>query len=269
MADLSDVEDGLVALVAGSIYPNGFDQNSAVGPDCRIFRGWPYPGVLTADLAAGKVNIAIYASDEVGRITTRFGHESETSLPLVSLTATVQGDHITLLGTPRAGVFVGLQINDNSYVYRVEEDDTPELVCAKLALLVHGDLPTYAAGNSIRVSGSHRLVARVSAAAIVRRENRRQEHDIKISCWCPTSGSRDAVARQIDKALATTIFISLSDTSQARITYKGTKVFEPSQNTMLFRRDLLVVAEYATLTQEAGTPMMFGVAGINAIHTLA
>ena len=54
MADESDVETTLATLVTAQIYPQGTNAPSALGPLVRIYRGWPNPTALNADLAAGK-----------------------------------------------------------------------------------------------------------------------------------------------------------------------------------------------------------------------
>ena len=60
MADQSDVEIALVSVVSAALYPNGTDEASVPGPDCRIYRGWPNSAALDADLAAGKINVTVF-----------------------------------------------------------------------------------------------------------------------------------------------------------------------------------------------------------------
>ena len=72
---------------------------------------------------------------------------------------------------------------------------------------------------------------------------------------------------RVDSDLARLTFLALPDNSQGRLTYKGTNVYDQSQNAMLFRRDITVSVEYSTISTEAGTPMVFGSLGINAIQT--
>ena len=66
MADQSDVENALVNLVSAALYPNGTDEVSVPGPDCRVYRGWPNSAALDTDLAAGKINIRSFPAAAPG-----------------------------------------------------------------------------------------------------------------------------------------------------------------------------------------------------------
>ena len=50
MADQSDVEQALAAVVAAVLYPGGTTAASLVGVACRVHRGWPDAASLDADL---------------------------------------------------------------------------------------------------------------------------------------------------------------------------------------------------------------------------
>ena len=71
MADQSDVEAVLVALASAALYPQGIDADSVCGQPCRVYRGWPNPLALDADLAAGRVNVTVFPVDGATRNTTR------------------------------------------------------------------------------------------------------------------------------------------------------------------------------------------------------
>ena len=72
MADESDVETTLATLITAQIYPQGTNAPSALGPLVRIYRGWPNPTALNADLAAGIINISLSANPAHHRNTTRY-----------------------------------------------------------------------------------------------------------------------------------------------------------------------------------------------------
>jgi hypothetical protein len=95
-------------------------------------------------------------------------------------------------------------------------------------------------------------------------EVRRQEQGFRITCWCPTPTARDTVASAIDLLLTGFRFISLEDNSHGRLQYKGTLVFDQSQDALLYRRDLLYNVEYCTTISEIEPSMLFGNLIVNA-----
>ena len=60
MADISDVENALVAAISAALYPNGAGGASAAGLPCRIYRGWPNGRALDDDLAGGVASVTIF-----------------------------------------------------------------------------------------------------------------------------------------------------------------------------------------------------------------
>jgi len=80
----------------------------------------------------------------------------------------------------------------------------------------------------------------------------------RLSCWCPTPALRDQTAILIDQALSTQTFLTLADTSQARLREVDTLVFDQSQNANLYRRDLLVAVEYPTTITTTLPAVIFG-----------
>lgn len=63
MADQADVETALVQIASAALYPQGTTGPSICGTLCRVYRGWPTPAGLDADLAAGAVNVSVYPVD--------------------------------------------------------------------------------------------------------------------------------------------------------------------------------------------------------------
>ncbi len=60
MADLKEVGDKLVALIADAVYPNGTSQPSVTGDTILVFQGWPNSQQLETDLRAKKVHISVF-----------------------------------------------------------------------------------------------------------------------------------------------------------------------------------------------------------------
>lgn len=264
MADQSDVEDALVALASTALYPNGTTSISAPGPDCRIYRGWPGATALDSDLAAGIVNVTIFSSAGVGRVTTRYAEEWSASAPGVpTLTVSVGGQTTTFAGNADAGQLAGILVDGRTYPYRTQPGDTPASVAANLAVLARQDQIVQLSGAALTIPGASRLIARVVADTPALKEVRRQTQTFRVTCWCPTPLVRDATAAAIDQALAEMSFVDLPDGTQGHLTYAGTTVFDQSQNALLYRRDLLYSIEYPTTLSAMQPAMLFADIEIN------
>jgi hypothetical protein len=264
MADQSDVEDVLVALAADAIYPNGAGSPSLPGPDCRIYRGWPSSTALNADLAAGNINVTVFPHGERGRNTTRYSQQWLGPPVQSTLTASISGVSVTFGGTAGPSQLAGILINNSSYVYRTQADDTPQTVAANLATAARADWIVNLSGATLAIPGAGRVLVRIVADTPVMQEVRRQEQEFRITCWCPTPATRDASASAIDLLLAGFQFITLTDATQGRLQYRGTFVFDQSQDALLYRRDLVYEVEYPTTIGAMQPAMLFGDLVLNA-----
>lgn len=257
MADLSDVENALVALVAAALYPSGPGGPAANGILSRVYRGWPEAAALDADLAAGNVNVSIFPESS-GRNTTRYldqwlllDHVAPT------LSANVVGNVVSFGGSADPGQLAGVLADEKTYVHRTITGDTPWLVAADLAAAMRPDRIVLLSGGAIVVPGAARLMARVVAAQPALMQTRRQEHSFRITCWCPDPAARDATAGILDAALAQTTFIELSDGSRGRLRYRGGAVIDRAENASLYRRDLVYYVEYPTTLSALLPAMLF------------
>jgi hypothetical protein len=264
MADQSDVENALVALAASAIYPNGSGSPSLPGPNCRIYRGWPNSAALNADLAAGVINVTIFPRGEPGHNTSRYSQQWHGSPTQTTLTASVSGVSVTIGGTAGPGQLVGILVNQASYVYCSQASDTPSTVAANLATSIRADWIVNMSGAVLTIPGAGTVLARVVASASVMQEARRQKQEFRITCWCPTPATRDVSASAVDLLLAGCQFIDLADGSQGRVQYRGTLVFDQSQDALLYRRDLLYDVEYPTIITALHPAMLFGELVLNA-----
>jgi hypothetical protein len=268
MADASDVETALVALSSSALYPNGINERSIPGPDCRIYRGWPNSAALDADLAAGRINVTIFPVPGHARTTTRFTQIRSGSLTSPTLTTSVSGSSVTFGGTATPGQVAGVLVggrSGQSYAYRTRAGDSPALVAANLAALARATAIVQLSGPTLTIPGSDTLIARVVADGSAQQEIRRQEQDFRVTCWCPTPTSRDAAAIAIDLALAQLTFITLADGSMGKLTYAGMTVFDKSEDALLYRRDLLYCVEYPTIINTLQSAMLFGELLLNAV----
>jgi hypothetical protein len=264
MADQSDVENVLVGLIAAALYPNGPDGTSVVGPDCRIYRGWPQSASLDTDLAAGTINVTVFAKGEPGKNTTRYAQHWR-GLPVTpALTVAVTGNTVSFGGIAMPGQVAGILADGHTYAYRIQNSDTPATVAANLAVLARADWTVQQSGTTLSLVGAAHVVGRVVADCPAIKQARRQEQSFRVTCWCPTPATRDTVAIAIDQAIAVLRFIDLPDGTQGRLLYEGTTEFDQSQDALLYRRDLLYTVEYPTTVTVLQPRMLFGDLVLNA-----
>ncbi|MDR3525383.1 MAG: hypothetical protein P4L66_14930 [Acetobacteraceae bacterium] len=259
MADLSDVETAIAALVEAILYPQGTGAPSILGTLTRVYRGWPNPAALNTDLAAGNVNITIFPDAQSRRNTTRFIDPPTPATPIApTLTVAVTGQSVTFGGTASLGQLAGLLIDNAAFVHRTQTGDSPEGVAATLAAYIRTTRIAHVTGASIAIPGAGSVIGRVVADQSAQTETRRQLQTIRLSCWCPNPTTRDSAASAIDQALSLVHYLTLPDGTAARLQEAGTLVFDQSQNANLYRRDLLLDVEYATTASQTLPALIFG-----------
>ncbi len=263
MADISDVEQAFVEATTSTLYPYGISQSSIVGVLCRIYRGWPNSSTLNSDLNNGNVNVTVVTDNQSGQTTTRYLPEWQILPAQAGTAASTVGETITFSGNPGVGDVVGLLIDEVPYAYRVGIGDTNELVASNLCQLIQVVRPATTEGATIDVPGSSSIQVRVVCDNSASLENRRQENDLRIICWCPAPTVRDAAASAIDAAINDMSFLRLPDNTSVRIIYKDTASYDQSQNALLYRRDLVYTVEYPTIMTIELPSMLFGASGIN------
>lgn len=258
MADLSEVEEALVGLVASALYPNGPSAVPANGALTRVYRGWPMASSLDADLAAGYVNVTVF-SESGGRNTTRHLDQwLRLPAPGVSLIASVTGNAVTFSGSALVGQLAGVLADGTSYVHATDGHDSPALVASDLATLMRADRIVLLSGASIIVPGVSKLTARVVALQPAMMVTRRQEQHFRVTCWSPDPALRDRTAVIVDTALAPLAFIPLPDGSAGRIRYHSGAVNDNAEDATLYRRDLVYSVEYPTTVKAQMPTMLFG-----------
>lgn len=73
MADLTDVANALVGVIANIVYPNGTANPSITNADVLVYQGWPNSAELTSALAAGKVHISVFGKSNDRVTSTAMG----------------------------------------------------------------------------------------------------------------------------------------------------------------------------------------------------
>lgn len=259
MADQSDVEQALAAVVAAVLYPGGTTAASLVGVACRVHRGWPDAASLDADLLAGRVRVSVSAVTGSQRVTTRYEDGWQTITPASpALTITVTGVTATLGGSADAGQIAGLRADSAIAVHRTVSGDTLPDVATALAAALPAGFDAHASGTIVTVPGVGLLLARVAVDQLAIRETRRQRQGFRVVCWCPDPTLRDGVGAAIDAALSATDFLGLPDGMAGRLRFMASTVSDRAQDAALYRRDLLYSVDYATTLRRIQPCFLFG-----------
>lgn len=258
MADQSDIEATLASQISAILYPAGTTSPSVLGSLCRIYRGWPNAAALNTDLASGNITVTVHPG-EAFRNTTRH-IDPPTPLALISPTLAVTTDATTatITGTSNLGQVVGLLIDNQAFVHRTTVGDSPDSIASTLAGYIGTQRTASASQATITIPGARLIIGRVVADQQTLTTTRRQSQDFRISLWCPDPVSRDTAASLIDTALSAQTFIALPDGTTARIRVVRNVTFDQSQNANLYRRDLVLDADYATTITTTVPALIFG-----------
>ena len=235
----------MVSVLTQIVYPNGTAADSATGDPIKVFRGWPIPAGLDADLKAGIVNISVFPMDAEQNVTRYPREWMEIPSPPITLTMAVAGQTVTIGGTPRCPLNAAIFVDGMAFVHPLQATDTPTSIATALASLI-GTWQASSSGPVVTVPGATKLQARIGAVGIIVQELKRQKKGFRISLWCNDPLVRDALAAVIDPALSDLTFLSLSDGTSGRIRYDRTHTIDNAQKVGLYRRDFDYSVEYAT-----------------------
>ena len=211
----------------------------------KVYRGWPVPAQLDADLAAGVVNVSVYAADTESKVTRHQPQWVDLPAPAPTLVLTASGKAVTASGT--TGRYnAAVTTNGQVYVYPVYASDTLQTVAQGLAALIPG---ATASGATVTAPGAT-VSARVGGFGTSVRELKRQKKGYQVTVWAGTPDLRDAVAPPADAALAAVDTLPLPDGTAARLLYERSRSSDRDERDGLYRRDLFYSAEFST-TQSA------------------
>ena len=264
MPDRSDVEQALAGLIAGALYPNGFESDSVIGNLCRIYRGWPVAGALENDLARGIAHVAVQPISGTTRDRTRYPQEWQGSCPSPTMSVVVANDSVTFVGGGAPGQVAGIRVDGRAYAYRMRAGDTAALVAAALAAQVRADRPALASDRSVHLLNGRGVLARIVADGEGGRELRRQQTGFRVTCWCPDLVTRDNLVSTVDLELARWIFIDVGGWA-CRLQHIGDSSTDDGSAGGIWRRDLLYSVEYPTVASETLPAMLFGFADVNGV----
>lgn len=268
MADLSDVEKQLLALIAGWIYPNGTSEPSVITVNgspvpVKVSRGWPVKTALAADLAANVANVSVFSQPGSERNVSRFPRQWKTlSNPAPSIVATVSGQTVTFSGAISTPQNIAVIASGEAFLYAVQPDDTLSTIASGLAALINSAMSATSSGAVLTVPSAIDLSAAVGGQGTVVRDLRRQERLMQITVWCNTYPQRDAVAAFVDGKFAGQgqdapfEFFDLPDGFTARFLYVRTLPIDRDELSGAFRRDLIYSIEYSTTETQTATQIV-------------
>lgn len=272
MADIADVGDALVNLIDNTLYPAGPDGDGAYALDVAIYRGWPDPAALDADLATtpdsttpARLHVSVWPL-AMERDTTRYPMEwQENARPVATYSAAILGNTITISGAPPDPYIVhnvgaGIGGHRHALVYTAVDGDTAGDIATALAALIAPVAPgTAALGADIIVPQPYIVqFARVGVIGDIIREVARSEKGFQVTIWANNDANRQALARVLEPVLAAAIRLDMPDGSSAHLTRRGSSDIDGAERQGAYRRDLVYSIEYA-LTQSATAPEIIAV----------
>lgn len=258
MADQTDVENAIVGLLAGVIYPNGISQPPGQGVVAQIFPGWPTPAKIDTLMASGTACVWVYARPEVKEKTN---YPMEWQAPVIvppTLTANVNGNTVTIGGampSPFSPHNIFVLLAGQAFGYALQQSDTPTSIATALANLIGAAFPgTANAGPVITVASGAILTARVGTVGTTVMEVGRFEQAFQIVVAANTPALRTALAAAILPVLMVTDFFTMPDGMAARLITRAPVDVDTAQKVQIYRRDFRVTVEYAvTMTQTTAT----------------
>jgi hypothetical protein len=285
MADITDVCEVILGIAGTALYPVPPTQadgikDSIAGRPARLYQGWPVPAQLDADLKGIDAETGqAFKLDQAGNpvpifhvsvypasvIAASAGVAQVFEKPYVvrpavhGISATIAGDTVTLSGQPTPDEFVTLVVDGKRIYSRL--GTTADLICEALANDAAADYPGAShSGASVTVPGSHEIIVRVGAAALMGQVLHRQRQRVLVTVWAPDHVTRTEAIKAIDVALKQNLRITLPDQSQAILTYESTFTTDHWETVTVYRRDLTFAAEFATIEEyEAHEITAFGV----------
>lgn len=255
MADITDVMNVLVGVVAQTVYPNGTSQPSIAGIDIICYAGWPTASRLDQDLQREKVHITVFPTG-TEKNTTRYQPIPKVmSIVAPSLTLAASANTVTVGGaipSPFTAHNMAVLIARKAFIYPVQSTDTPTSIATGLAALIAATYPgTTSSGAVVTLpSGVTVQEVRVGTTGITAAEWERQQQPMQITVWSYDPMVRNAIGAAIKQAFAPIAFLTMPDGFGARVRYVNSHLSDEYEKAKLYRRDLFYQVEYATTIEQ-------------------
>ena len=254
MASVYDIQNTLVGLIAGVVYPNGTGQPSIGGVDTFIYAGWPQPQRLESDLNAGKCHISVYPLSTEKKMTESLGRPWRViSKGIPTILATVTGLQITLSGAVSTPTNINVYSGKQHHCYAVQPGDTLTSIATALSALIVGSSNS---GPVITMPATSVFSVRIGTLDSVGRILRRQQKDFQITVWTGTPSLRETVSAAVDNGLSSYTALSTVDGSPTVLQYKRSLQSDTGQSYLVYRHDMIFTVDFSTMQTDTATQVV-------------
>lgn len=258
MADPSEILNVITAQVAAIVYPSGTASDSISGTVVNVYAGWPVHTTLDADILAGTSHISVFPMDGEQKVPTALGRPYRLVLDgAATIVAAISGTSVTFSGSVSTPQNVYFLVDGVGYHYSVQSGDTLTSIATAMATLIPNATSLDAV---ITLDQAISITARVGGVGSEARELRRQTKEFRVTVWAPSTALRDTLGSALDSALSVDSSLLLSDNLPAFMVYAHSTY---SQNTQIFRRDIVFSVNYATSQTVSAPQVVAPVISIN------
>jgi hypothetical protein len=285
MADLSDITAFLAAKVAAIVYPNGTSHPSiapifpgfAAPMDVRIFEGWPLPDQLDLDMAgkmlsgsppapvprpggpAASISVYPVPGASAPAVYQILDNTYVMTPPSYGLSVSVNGNVISCSGAPNAGEYL-TAVLDRASVVSSNATPLSALLADLAAQAVALGYAATSTATTLTIPFRFQMDVRQGAVATLGKVSHRQRQGVMVTVWAPNHATRNALAAAVDNVLKQgpldnvngCFKMNLPDGTEALLLPSYTTQTDEQQVVTVYRRDLVYLAEYATLTTFPG-----------------
>lgn len=236
------------------------------------------PPSLTATVAGGAVIFAGTAA--VGQIAgvaadgASYAHAMQPGdTPLAVATALA-----AMMGGGPLDTDAGTVLTDEAGGTLFAEEDALALPVGALTVAQVAAIATAGGSGALAAAGptgavllvptTRPLLARVAAAGLSMRRPRQQAQGFRITCWAPSSASRDALCKLLDAVLSDTRWLQLPD-QRARLLWRNTVSDDVTTKARLWKRDMMFVVTFWTTLPVLAPAMLFGNPTLSGTQAIA
>lgn len=237
MASLADAEASLAHFLESLAYANGLTKPSVLpgSPAVKIVRGFPSPSQLDADMAKGRVVIAVRQVPNATRNSTRYGRQTYVYPAQGGMTASVSGASATFSGAAAPGQAAGVLVGGAPYSVLCA---SPNDAAARLAAIVPD-----AAASGAAVTAPGLQDARCGVPSTVCIEQGRITALLVAEVFCPNPAVRDALEALLLPPSMGETFLPLPLSPPARLRYTTGGYDDMASASLVFRRTIQASVE--------------------------